>query len=60
MVSLRPCRTIHSPAFVRFDEILYLVEKTSDLTLPAFGRCHIRVAKRDFMKKWDLNPVTIP
>jgi hypothetical protein len=46
MVSLRPCRTIHSPAFVRFGEILYLVEKTSDLTLPAFGRCHIRVPKQ--------------
>jgi len=32
--SLRPCRTIHSPAFSRSDEILYLVEKDSDLTLP--------------------------
>jgi hypothetical protein len=25
--SLRPCRTIHSPAFGRFDEIWYLFEK---------------------------------
>jgi hypothetical protein len=36
MVSLRPCRTLHSPAFDRFDEILYLVEKASDLTLTDF------------------------
>ena len=32
--SLRPGRAIHVSAFGRFDEILYLVEKTSDLTLP--------------------------
>ena len=32
-------RTIHSPAFSRSDEILYLVEKASDFTLPDFVRC---------------------
>jgi hypothetical protein len=37
--SLRPCRTIHSPAFGRFDEILYLLENPSDLTLPDSVRC---------------------
>jgi hypothetical protein len=42
--SLRPGRYVRVPAFDRFDEILYLVEKTSDLTLPDFGRCHILVA----------------
>ena len=34
--SLRPCRTIHGPAFGRSDEILYLVEKAAALTLPDF------------------------
>jgi len=29
---------IHVQSFDRFDEILYLVEKSSDLTLPALGR----------------------
>jgi len=38
MVSLRPCRTFRGPAFDRFDEILDLVEKTSDLTLPDLVR----------------------
>jgi hypothetical protein len=48
--SLRPCRTIRGPAFDRFDEILYLVEKASNLTLPDLGRnrpsirCDFRVA----------------
>jgi len=32
--SLRPSRAIHASAFGLFDEILYLVEKTPDLTLP--------------------------
>jgi hypothetical protein len=41
MISLRPCRTLHSPAFGRFDEIFYLVEKTSDLTLPDSVRSDI-------------------
>jgi hypothetical protein len=35
--SLRPCRTIPVPAFDRFDESLYLVENTSDLTLRCRG-----------------------
>jgi hypothetical protein len=30
---LRPCLHIHVQSFGRFDEILYLVEKTSVLTL---------------------------
>jgi hypothetical protein len=34
----------HVPAFDRFDEILYLVENSSDLTLTDSARCHIRVA----------------
>jgi hypothetical protein len=38
MVSLRPRLHIHVQSFGRFDEILYLIEKTSDLTLPDFGR----------------------
>jgi hypothetical protein len=32
--SLRPSPHIHVQSFGRFDEILYLVEKTSALTLP--------------------------
>ena|SRR5258708_766423 len=32
-VSLRPSQHIHVQSFGRFDEILYLVEKTSALTL---------------------------
>jgi hypothetical protein len=35
--SLRPCRYIRVSAFDRFDEILDLVEKTSDLTLSDLG-----------------------
>jgi hypothetical protein len=46
MASLRPCRYIRVSAFDRFDEILYLVEKTSDFTLPDFVRCHFHVAIR--------------
>ncbi len=44
--SLRPCQTIHSPAFGRSDEILYLVEEASDLTLPDFRPLPHPVAKR--------------
>ncbi len=39
--SLQPCPTFHSPEFDRVDEILYLVENTSDVTLTDFIRCHI-------------------
>jgi hypothetical protein len=42
--SPRPCRTIQSPAFGRSDEILYLVGKASNLTLPDSVRCHFHVA----------------
>jgi hypothetical protein len=35
----------HSPAFGRSDEILYLVEKASDLTLPDSVRCHFTCGK---------------
>jgi hypothetical protein len=42
--SLRPCPHIRVRAFDRFDEILYLVEKTSDLTLPDFVRWSLRCA----------------
>jgi hypothetical protein len=34
----------HVPAFDLFDEILYLVENASDLTLPDSVRCHFPVA----------------
>lgn len=34
--SLRPSRTLRSPAFDRFDEILYLVENAPDLALTEF------------------------
>ena len=37
--SLRPCPDIHARSFVRFDEISYLIEKSSDLTLPDFVSC---------------------
>jgi hypothetical protein len=39
VVALAAVLLAHSPAFRRFDEILYLVEKASDLTLPDFVRC---------------------
>jgi len=38
MVSLPPSPHILVRPFGRFDEITYLVEKTSDLTLPDLGR----------------------
>jgi hypothetical protein len=38
--SLRPRLHIRVQSFGRFDEILYLLEKASDLTLAASGRCH--------------------
>jgi hypothetical protein len=41
---LRPSLHIHVQSFGRSDEILYLVGKTSDLTLPDFVRCHFLVA----------------
>jgi hypothetical protein len=44
LASLRPSPDIHVRSFGRFYEITYLVEKTSDLTLPDFVRCHFRVA----------------
>jgi hypothetical protein len=50
LASLRPSRALHVSAFDRFDEILYLVEKAPDLTLPDFGRSliigNVTVAKR--------------
>ena len=42
--SLRPSLHIPVQSFGRFDEILYLVEKISALTLPDFGRCPVRGA----------------
>ena len=42
----------------RFDEITYLVEKPSALTLPAFGRCHRDASPsmlRCFRAKWELS-----
>jgi len=42
--SLRPSLHIHVQSFGRSDESLYLVGKTSDLTLPDSVRCHILVA----------------
>jgi hypothetical protein len=41
VVALAAVLLAHSPAVSRFDEILYLVEQASDLTLPAFGRCPV-------------------
>lgn len=37
-------RDVHVRSFGRFYEITYLVEKTSDLTLPDCVRCHFRVS----------------
>jgi len=42
--SLRASLFIRVQSFGRFDEILYLVEKAPDLTLPDSVRCHFPVA----------------
>jgi hypothetical protein len=41
-VASLPRPRILARSFGRFDEILYLVEKTSDLTLPDSVRCDFR------------------
>jgi hypothetical protein len=47
----------HSPAFARFDEILYLVENASDLTLPDFVRCPRAAALPASLADRRLHPV---
>ena len=52
--SLRPCPGIHVRSFGRSDEILYLVEKASDLTLPDSVRCHRVAAQLSQIEGWPI------
>jgi hypothetical protein len=51
--SLRPGRYVPVSAFDRFDEILYLVENASDLTLPDLGRNRLSI-RCDFLSQCTL------
>jgi hypothetical protein len=55
--SLRPGRAIHVSAFGRFDEILYLVEKASALTLRISNEAFFDPLRRP-CRKWCSNVAT--